>query len=847
MIANNTITNIETKATPHHSEIGLWPFIQALFMLGLIAAAIYLFRIEEGIGLVKLIPLVLAGFAINAWIPLSWRLPFHFLLTSGAMLYLLGVRDGSILIGLGLGLFALANVKISINYRIGIVMAATLLLVVFRLEWLPLIGSKVILPVLGAMFMFRMILFLYEMQFERAPAGFWKKLNYFFLLPNLVFVIFPVVDYQTFIRNYYAKPAFETYKKGLMMMANGLFHLFLYRLIYYYLLPAPSAVTDVYSLAQYMIASYALIVRLAGIFHFSAGVICLFGFYLPPTFNLYFLSNSFSDIWRRINIYWRDFVTKVFYFPIYFRLKKYGTISGMVVAILLVFIINWFLHGMQWFWILGSFPLTPQDMSFWAIFGVAVAINTYLQTQSPTRLPKPGVFSPAYALRNSFKIVGMFSIMSILWSYWTCYTITDWLIMVSVIKDAPLHQFGVILLIGLVLVALTYLGHYLAVQFESSKKAGTSFEKMTFPVVNLALAGMVFFGLPFIHQPIANQLQVDIEPVMKTKLNAYDREQQYKGYYETLLVGNNLNTQIWELEQKKPDGWKQFSSLGVDIRRSDIMLKELKPNQSTMFKGALYTSNNLGIRDREYTKEKPPRTIRIAMIGGSIEMGVGVNTDETFENLVEDQINKEKLLGEDVKVEILNFAISGNHLFQNIRMFEVKASQFEPDVVLYTAHSNEEYRILHSIHKAYAVGQDMVYDMLYDIMARHNFTRITPFEEYMRAVEPEKDTIVDQGYDLLLKLANKKNVIPLWVFVPTLDDNEVPGEAERIASLLSKKGFETLVINEAYQNQDKDKLKIAPYDNHPNKEGHKLLAGEMLKKLKENQKLIDRLKGIELQ
>jgi hypothetical protein len=85
------------------------------------------------------------------------------------------------------------------------------------------------------------------------------------------------------------------------------------------------------------------------------------------------------------------------------------------------------------------------------------------------------------------------------------------------------------------------------------------------------------------------------------------------------------------------------------------------------------------------------------------------------------------------------------------------------------------------------------------------------------------------------------------MFVPTLDDNEVPGEAERIASLLSKKGFETLVINEAYQNQDKDKLKIAPYDNHPNKEGHKLLAGEMLKKLKENQKLIDRLKGIELQ
>ena len=128
MIADNTIANAETKATPHHSDIKLWPFIQATVMLGLITAAIYLFRIEEGIGLVKLIPLVLAGFAINAWIPLSWRLPFHFVLTCSAMLYLLGVRDGSILIGLGLGLFALANLKISVNYRIGIVLAATLLL-----------------------------------------------------------------------------------------------------------------------------------------------------------------------------------------------------------------------------------------------------------------------------------------------------------------------------------------------------------------------------------------------------------------------------------------------------------------------------------------------------------------------------------------------------------------------------------------------------------------------------------------------------------------------------------------------------------------------------------------------
>jgi D-alanyl-lipoteichoic acid acyltransferase DltB (MBOAT superfamily) len=834
-------TPIAAVADQHtdHAQVAFWPFVQSFATLALIGAVIYLFRLEESIGLVKLMPLILLGFGLHAWLPLRWRLPFHFLLTSAGMLFLLGTWDGSILIFLGLMLFAIVQLPLSVPIRIALLLGATAGLALVRINLIPLAGVGVILPILGAMFMFRSMLYLYEMQFERESAGFWKKINYFFLLPNLIFLIFPVVDYNTFVRNHYSKPAFETYQRGLYMMANGLFHLFLYRLIYYYLLPAPTDVDSLYTLMQFMVASYALIVRLAGIFHFSVGVICLFGFYLPPSFNLYFLANSFSDIWRRINIYWRDFVTKVFYFPIYFRIKKYGTTAGMVIAILLVFAINWFLHGFQWFWIRGSFPLTPQDISFWAIFGVAVAANTYLQTKQRPVIPAYGKFSSGYALRNSFQIVGMFTFMTILWSYWTCNTIAEWLVMVSVIKEAPLAQFLVIIGIGIGLAALVYLGHYLVYLYQKQGDEGISWERVGMPVFNLGLIGMMLFGLPFIHEPLAEKMQADLSPVLEQKLNTYDRELRYRGYYETLLTGTNMTNMLGDAEQKRPDEWRQFSNTGAGIPRGDIMLKELKPNYEVPFKGALFTSNSLGLRDREYMAEKPANTFRIALLGGSIEMGVGVETMETYENLVEDRLNELQILGEDVRIEILNFGISGNHMFQNIKMYEEKAVVFAPDAVIYTAHPNESHRILHSIHKAWASGKDMVYPMLLDFMHEHNFSRVTTFAEYMKVAGPREAEIVQAGYKLLYELIVDNGQLPIWTFIPALDDNEGPTEAEDLKQLLSAIGYFPLIINNAFEGYKKEDLMIAEFDAHPNKKGHELLAEEMLRQILANQPLLD--------
>ena len=59
-------------------------------------------------------------------------------------------------------------------------------------------------PIVASMFMFRMMIYLYELKHSKKPESLVDTLSYFFLLPNYCFMHFPVVDYRTMQRGYFA-------------------------------------------------------------------------------------------------------------------------------------------------------------------------------------------------------------------------------------------------------------------------------------------------------------------------------------------------------------------------------------------------------------------------------------------------------------------------------------------------------------------------------------------------------------------------------------------------------------------------------------------------------------------
>ena len=346
-----------------------------VLQLGLILVATHLFQVESQ-AFWSLSILVTGGFVVHALLPLRFRMAFFALLSLVGIGVVLGPYNAAWVIALGLAVITLCCLPLSLFAQVGLLLAAGGILAAMRADWLHAPWSSAIWPVFGSMFMFRTMMFLYDRRHGEKPNSVWETISYFFLLPNVCFPLFPLVDYATFRRTSHGEPIWDCYQTGIRWIARGLLHLVLYRLIYYHGLLAPSEVASAGDLARYMVTTISLYLRVSGVFHIAIGILRLFGFALPETHFLYFFCGSINDFWRRANIYWKDFMLKLFYLPAYFRFRKLGENKALVYSTLIVVFATWVLHSYQVFWLQGSFPVKWQDGVFWAMLGTLMILNT---------------------------------------------------------------------------------------------------------------------------------------------------------------------------------------------------------------------------------------------------------------------------------------------------------------------------------------------------------------------------------------------------------------------------------------------------------------------------------------
>ena len=278
--------------------------------------------------------------------------------------------------------------------RVGILIITGLLLAAMRSDWdqfpnikqqlAPFLSllefseqwSSAIWPIHGSMFMFRLINYLHDIQYAKGRRDIWCSLGYFFMIPNVCFPLFPVVDYSRFPKDYYNEDAVHIYQRGISWIFRGVTHLIVYQFIYLYMKLDPIEIDGLTDMLQYSLSAFLLYLQVSGQFHLVVGILLLFCFNLPETNHLYYLASSFNNHWRRINIYWKDFMMKVLYYPLYFRLRKLGNTNAIVLSTIIVFFATWSLHAYQWFWLRGTVLLEWHDGLFWAILGTFVIVNS---------------------------------------------------------------------------------------------------------------------------------------------------------------------------------------------------------------------------------------------------------------------------------------------------------------------------------------------------------------------------------------------------------------------------------------------------------------------------------------
>src|SRR5262245_8966354 len=255
-------TTVQSRSEGPNQDVRVTRFLAIACQLALILLAVYLLRIERQLPLFQVLCLAAAGFLVHSWLPSQYRLPFFGLLSVGAILALLGWPDSAWVLGLGGVLIALCHLPIPAWHRALLLLCGAMVLVFWRID-----SDEAFWPVLASMFMFRIIFFLYDTRHKRDRPSVWQSLAYFFMLPNLCFPFFPIVDFRTFRETHYEEDAGSIYQTGIAWIVRGLVHLLAARFVKFYLLPAPHEVTDLPHLVLFMAALYAMYLRFSGWFH----------------------------------------------------------------------------------------------------------------------------------------------------------------------------------------------------------------------------------------------------------------------------------------------------------------------------------------------------------------------------------------------------------------------------------------------------------------------------------------------------------------------------------------------------------------------------------------------------
>src|SRR6266568_2422745 len=574
-------------------------FFAILIQFALVVIIIGHWQLESQ-QLARLMWLAFGGFIIHHLLPLRFRLPFFALLSMVAVVtgvghlgpnvftgwvagrmttgnFLYHLFPGLTLVGIGLGLIGLCHLPIRFGVRIGLVAVAGAGLAFLRAhsQWFPDVTDMWV--ILGSLFMFRLMLYLYDLKHRTAPFSLWRAISYFFMLPNICFPLFPVVDYKTFCSTYYNEDWPRVYQTGIRWMFRGVIQLLLYRIVYQFAPLDVSKLSSGLDVAGCMLGMYLLYLRISGTFHLIVGLLHMFGFNLPETHHLYLLASSFTDFWRRINIYWKDFVMKLFFYPTHFALRKMGTLPAMSVATLATFLATWLLHSWQWFWIRGTPLFNWKDFSFWMILAVLVLVTAIYET---IRGQKQTLTPSRVTLRRRF-ILGLeagavFCLMCILWSFWTCQSWAEFQTLIDAASRPTLRDIAIIVAaLGAICVCGMIWGRS---SRETSEGRSTQEARKPFsfwPSAGAVAAGaLCLLVAPSVATRTIPSIQYIVARLHGDVLNARDVALQHHGYYEELDVAR---MDIWQWRQiGKPEDWGKGYKVFYR-QRSDFMLTDIAP------------------------------------------------------------------------------------------------------------------------------------------------------------------------------------------------------------------------------------------------------------------------------
>lgn len=310
-----------------------------------------------------------------------------------------------------------------------------------------------------------------------------------------------------------------------------------------------------------------------------------------------------------------------------------------------------------------------------------------------------------------------------------------------------------------------------------------------------------------------------------------------------LLLAVELSFRVYlygpsALNPVKMNSFNQIHHSGL-VRASAVpeIGYELLPDQDVWYKGTRFRTNSAGLRDREYSLEKPADTFRVVVVGSSWTMGSGVEIEDVWHSQLEERLNAE---AGSTRVEIINFGVDQYGLGEIIATLEHKALAYDPDLVVFVVtqftptllwpEEPEPYRAIDRRHPFFDIHALRVLDHRFEF-------GLFDHTEGMRAQARGEDAHRRQAgraAERLIALARTMEppmIIVRIAYMRGWKKGEKPGES--VFATLPGIDYADTTERVRSTGYPPSALRISVWDSHPNARAHGLIADAVYQVLSE--------------
>ncbi len=337
------------------------------------------------------------------------------------------------------------------------------------------------------------------------------------------------------------------------------------------------------------------------------------------------------------------------------------------------------------------------------------------------------------------------------------------------------------------------------------------------------LACLFLAGLTDVYSRFPPSIANTIASLRTGQLSRLDRAALERGYYEDLQRVNRFNGQLWEVYMNRPSDWLDVRGSGLMRFTGDFVQQELLPSSVFHNNWGDVSTNQWGMRDRDYTREKGPGVYRIAFFGASLTWGWGVQDDETYEALLEKRLNETLSADSGLVYEVLNFAVPNYSPLQQMVAVE-KSLEFEPDLIVLAAHRREIARASEYLVDVQQKDIEIPYAPLVEFLDDAGIDSGTSETAANRSLEPFQQDILRWTYARIVELSQASGAVPVMLMFDEQAGIADKGDMDITIGIARDAGLTVLNLEDVYGGYDPVDIHLAEWDRHPNAVGHRLIA-----------------------